>query len=87
MCLQGSYLNDMWSLDLDLVQSLRQDETISASSPQILSIYARSKQLVVFKLSPSHIHPLSPGYDTADPKNLNTQVDVWKSMSFIQSIK
>jgi hypothetical protein len=87
MYVQGSALNDMWSLDLDLVQSLRQDTTSSASSPQIISIDSRSKQFVVFKLSPTHIHPLSPGYGDAVPRNLNDQNDIGLSFSFVQSNK
>lgn len=87
MHVQGSVLNDMWSLDLDLVQSLRQDTTSSPTSPQILSIDSRSKQFVVFKLSPTHIHPLSPGYSDAVPRNLNEQVDLGKSLGFVQPNK
>lgn len=63
---QGSLLDDMWSLDLDFVQSLRESSLYTPSSPQMLFLESRSKHFLQFKLSPTHAHPHSRGVDEAN---------------------
>ncbi len=70
---KDSNFGDLWSLDLELVQSLRVETTLSEHASQILSIDSRSKQFLWFKLAPTHIHPLSPQPPSAVPRNLVEQ--------------
>jgi hypothetical protein len=62
--MQDAALDDTWSLNLDFVQSLREDtfdKQIAEFSPQILVMNSFFKQFIAFKLSPTHETPRERG--------------------------
>jgi hypothetical protein len=66
------FLNDAWSLNLDLVQSLQALPSV-ASLPQILTLQSNLKQYLRFKLHPTHnsFEPLALGPYGGQLKNFS----------------
>jgi hypothetical protein len=62
--MQNAVVDDTWSLNLDFVQSLREDtvdKRIAESLPQILAMNSYFRQFIRFKLSPTHDTPRERG--------------------------